>query len=187
MQCGTSKVESDREKAEMFNNYFYSVFVSSDFVLPNMEQLTEPTNSISNISLRFEEVYQVLSILQTKKACGPDGIGPSVLQACASPLTPILHHLFSLSLKNGVVPTEWKLHAIAPVFKSGDKSNVKNYRPISPLSNISKVLERLVYKKVLDYYSSSISHYQFGFCKNTNLHYNNYVLLYFNDLCSSKK
>ena len=51
---------------------------------------------------------------------------------------------FSLSLNNGIVPTEWRLHAITPVFKSGDKSNVKNYRPISLLSNISKALERLV-------------------------------------------
>ena len=78
----------------MFNNYFHSVFISSDFVLPNMEELAKPMNLISDISLRFEEVYQVLSTLQTKKACGPDGIGPSVLQACASPLTPILHHVF---------------------------------------------------------------------------------------------
>ena len=77
----------------MFNNYFYSVFISSNFVLPNMEELAKPTNLISDISLWFE-VYQVLSTLQTKKACGPDGIGPSVLQACDSPLTPILHHLF---------------------------------------------------------------------------------------------
>ena len=112
-------------------------------------------------------------------------LGPSVLQACASPLTSILHHLFSLSLKNGVVPTEWKLHAITPVFKSGDKSNVKNYRPISLLSNISKVLERLVYNKVFDYYSSSISHYQFGFCKNKSSLQQ--LLLYFDDLCSSNK
>ena len=98
--------------------------------------MEELTNLISDISFRFEEVYQVLSTLQIKKACGPDAL---VLQACASTLTPILHHLFSLSLNNGVVPTEWKLHAITPVFKSGDKSNVKNYHPISLLSNISKV------------------------------------------------
>ena len=57
----TSKVESDREKAEMFNNYIYSVFVSSDFVLPKMEELAKPTNLISDISLRFKEVYQLLS------------------------------------------------------------------------------------------------------------------------------
>ena len=96
-------------------------------------------------------------------------------------------HLFSFSLNNGVVPTEWKLHAITPVFKLGDKSNVKNYRPISLLCNISKALERLVYNKVLDYYSSSISHYsyQFGFCKNKSTLQQ--LLLYFNDLCSSKK
>ena len=127
----------------------------------------------------------MLSTLQTKKACGPDGIGPSVLQACASPLTPILHYLFSLSLKSGIVPTEWKLHNITPVFKSGDKSNVKNYRPISLLCIISKVLERLVYDKVLDYYSSSISHYQFGFCKNKSTLQQ--LLLFFNSLCTEKK
>ena len=112
-------------------------------------------------------------------------IGPSVLQACATPLTPILHHLFSLSLNTGAVPTEWKLHSITPIFKSGDISDVKNYRPISLLSNISKVLERLVYNKVLDYYSSSISHFQFGFCKNKSSLQQ--LLLYFNDLCFSKK
>lgn len=61
-----------------------------------MEELAEPINLISNISFSYEEVYQVLSTLQTNKVCGPDGIGPSILQACASPLTPILYHLFSL-------------------------------------------------------------------------------------------
>ena len=71
LQCGTSKVESDREKAEIFNNYFCSVFISSDFILPNMEELVKPTNLISDISLRFEEVYQVVSTLQTKKPVVP--------------------------------------------------------------------------------------------------------------------
>ena len=90
----------------MFNNYFYSVFTRSNSVLPNMKELVKPTNLISDISPSFEEVYQVLSTLHSKKACGPDGIGPSVLLACVSPLTPILHQLFSLSLNNEVVPTK---------------------------------------------------------------------------------
>ena len=64
----------------MFNNYFYSIFTSSNFVLLNMEELVKPTNLILDISSRFEKVYQVLSTLQTKKACGPDGIGPVDLQ-----------------------------------------------------------------------------------------------------------
>ena len=63
--------------------------------------MAKQTNLISDILLSLEEVYQVLSTLQTNKACGTDDIGPSVLQACAIPLTPILHHLFSLSLNSG--------------------------------------------------------------------------------------
>jgi len=67
----------------------------------------------------------------------------------------------------------------------GDKFCVSNYRPISLLSTISKILERLVYNKVMEVYSDSISHNQFGFCKNkSTLHQ---LLLYFNDLYSSKE
>ena len=58
VQCGTSKVESVREKTERFNNCLYSVFTSSDFVLPNKEEFVKPTSLISDISLSFEEVYQ---------------------------------------------------------------------------------------------------------------------------------
>ena len=50
LQCGTSKVESDREKAEMFSNYFYSVFISSDFVLPNYNLEELDKHLISDIS-----------------------------------------------------------------------------------------------------------------------------------------
>ena len=67
------------------------------------------------------------------------------------------------------VPREWKLHCIVPIFKTGDKSSVTNYRPISLLCCISKVLERLIYDKVFDFISGSmayISHFQFGFLRN---------------------
>ena len=84
-----------------------------------MEELAKPTTQFRiSYSAMKKFIKYLASTLQIKKACGPDGIGPSVLQACASPLTPILYHLFSLSLNNGVVPTEWKLHTITPVFKS---------------------------------------------------------------------
>lgn len=45
-------------------------------------------------------------------------------------------------------PTEWKVHSIAPIHKSGDRASVENYRPISLLSSTSKVLERLVHNKM---------------------------------------
>ena len=106
-----------------------------------------------------------------------------LLKSCASFLTYPLHHLFSLSLRTSAIPSEWKFHTITPIFKSGNKSNVKNYRPISLLSNTSKVLERIVYNQTLQVISDSITHTQFGFCKHKSTLQQ--LLLYFNELCST--
>lgn len=76
--------------------------------------------------------------------------------------------MFTISLRYGIVPTGWKVHKIVPVFKAGDPSSVKNYRPISLLSNISKVLERLVFNKVISHVNTSISPLQFGFTKKSS-------------------
>ena len=127
--------------------------------------------------MSHDEVFQVLCSLNTNKASGSD-------KNCASSLTYPLHHLFSLSLQTSVIPSEWKYHTIIPIFKADDKSNVKNYRPISLLSNISKVLERIVYNRTLQITTNFITHTQFGFCKSKSTLQQ--LLLYFNDLCSTK-
>ena len=75
------------------------------------------------------------------------------------------------------------MHIITPVYKSGDKSNLKNYRPISLLSSISKILERLIYNKITEHLSKTLSHYQFGFQKLKSTLQQ--LLLYFNDLSVS--
>ena len=63
-------------------------------------------------------------------------------------------------------PAEWCLHCIIPIFKSGDKSLVQNYRPISLLCSIFKVLERPIYNNIIDHVFSSISDFQFGFLQH---------------------
>ncbi len=81
-----------------------------------------------------------------------DGIGPKVHKACALALFEVIHHLLSVSLQYSIIPSEWKIHCIASPNTQvySDKSLVSNYRPISLLSSVSKVLERLVYNKVFD-------------------------------------
>ena len=61
--------------------------------------------------------------------------------------------------------TAWLTHITVPVYKSGDRSNIQNYRPISLLSNISKVLERIIYDKIISFVSHQITPYQFGALK----------------------
>ena len=64
------------------------------------------------------------------------------------------------------LPVEKSIHKIVPVFKAGDPNSVRNYCPISLLSNTSKVLEWLIYNKTIIHISKSISPFQFGFTKN---------------------
>ena len=87
-------------------------------------------------------------------------------------------HLYSVSLSKQCIPNEWKCHSITPIYKSGDKSNVINYRPISLLCIVSKVLEHRVYNKVSAFIVNNniLCHHQFGFRRH---HFTTQQLLIF--------
>ena len=76
-----------------------------------------------------------------------------------------LHHIFNLSLNNGIVPAQLKIAKVIPIFKAGNKSSMNNYRPISLLSAFSKILEKLVASRLLTYLGNNniLSKWQFGF------------------------
>ena len=63
------------------------------------------------------------------------------------------------------LPSSWKIHKVVPIPKADDLTSVKNYRPISLLSNTSKVLERIIYNKIINHISKDINPHQFGFTK----------------------
>jgi len=111
------------------------------------------------------EAYDVPISLDPNKVSGIDDIPPRILQLCADTLYRLLHHLFTISLRYSLIPTGWKVHKIVPIFKAGDPSSVKNYHLISLLSNISKVLERLV---IISHVNTSINPLQFGFTKKSS-------------------
>ena len=122
-------------------------------------------------------------LMYITKAKGCDGISPKLLKTCALSLYQPLHHLFSLSLSQKYLPLEWRTHLIKPIIKSGDKSSIRNYRPISLLSVVSKVLEKLVYNSIVDFVSDSMSVSQFGFlCGRSTLQQ---MLVFFNSLLNS--
>ena len=135
----------DFDKATLFNKYFYSVFSESSYVLPQFQDMPSTNSTTDSINFTEDEVYSALSSLDSTKATGIDGISPAVLKNCASVLTKPLCYLFSLIILCCCLPSEWKTHCIIPIFKSGNKSIVSNYRPISLLCIVSKVLERIIY------------------------------------------
>lgn len=117
-------------------------------------------------NLRLVPSHRCLLALNTTKSKGIDGISPKILSRCASALFQPIHHLFIQCLIHHSLPSEWRIHLISPIPKSGDLSSVTNYRPISLLCVISKVLERLIYDKIIDFVSTSISNNQFGFLQS---------------------
>ena len=165
MHLNGQSASTDTNKATLFNTFFKSVyFKASESSIPISSHSTSQP-SLEFINITDLEVYTALSKLDPTKACGIVGIGPKLLQSCALALYPVIHHLFSISLWYCDIPSEWKLHCIIPIFKSGDRSSISNYRPISLLCSISKDLERLVYDKVFEFVGQSISCSQFSFLR----------------------
>ena len=130
----SSTASIDHDKANLFNLYFHSVFHNPS-CLPNIDDLPDIAGSLQAIVISFTDVYEALISLDIEKSTGIDNIGPRVLHSCAESLCEPLHHLFSLSLRYVIVPSCWKVHKVAPIFKAGDPTSVTNYRPISLLSN----------------------------------------------------
>ena len=111
------------------------------------------------------DVFSELSVLDTDKACGPDGICPRLLKEGATELATPLATLYNKSLSDGFLPLDWVSANITPVFKKGNEHLVSNYRPISLTCIIVKVLERIIFNK---FYTLLESHQvlndaQFGF------------------------
>ena len=95
-------------------------------------------------------VKKVITNLDSSKASGPDRIPVVVLKNCQPELSYILAKLFNKCLKESCFLDCWKVSLVVPVFKNvGERSTAKNYRPVSLLSVVSKVFEKLVNNRIL--------------------------------------
>ena len=144
--------------------FLFSVFNNESSTI-NLDSIPLLSRTLSNINFSESDVYNALTSLQSNKATGIDGIDPSILKACAPLLYKPLHYLFTLSIRHCKLPSKCLIHCILPVFKSGNKNSVKNYRSISLLCKTSKVLEKIIYDKMIEFVSKSISSSQFGALK----------------------
>ena len=117
---------------------------------------------VSKISIEKE-----LKSLKRGKSAGHDDIPPGMLKDAASELAKPLSYIINLSLQTGVVPTEWKIAKVTPIHKGGQSSSPDNYRPISVLPILSKILERAAQKQLSEYLETNnlLSSNQYGYRK----------------------
>ena len=122
-------------------NSFTQPLSPSEFDLPSMSDLPTPCSQLSAVEITRTDVYTALCALDETKAYGCDEIHPKVLKNCLLSLLDSVHNLFVMCLLHSKIPIEWKTHKIAPIPKKGDLLEIINYRPISLLCILSKVLE----------------------------------------------
>ena len=111
-------------------------------------------------SFRLEAVHpdlveKIIGSLSNTSSCGVDTIDSSILKMSKTFLVPAITHIINLSIETETFPTEWKVAKVIPLHKKKDVLNPENYRPVSLLPIVSKILERVIYVQLLTYFEEN--------------------------------
>lgn len=187
MKYNSHESNDPEEICNMFSEFFYSVYerssAASSVSLIENSEISPCASSISGIKLLLNDIRGQLESLDVSKGAGPDGIPPYFIKNTADTICVPLKIIYQKCLESGFFPNIWKLANITPVYKSGNRQDVKNYRPISLLSTLSKVFERIVHHEVYNNVKNILIPEQHGFVKKRSTTSN--LLLYTNYLFQS--
>ena len=155
-----------------FNQYFTTIAGKIRKNIPksrsNFKQTLKnsPQNSFFFSPISNSEVANIIKSLDPKKATGPNSLPNNILILLLNDISNILTNIFNLSLETGQFPTLLKTVKVIPVYKNKDSPfDACNYRPISLLSNIDKIFEKLVHTRIVKFLDKNklIFNKQFGF------------------------
>lgn len=156
--------------AEEFNNFFSTIGEKLASAHQNTPDFTQYLQRVPDtVRLIFTpattvEIKKLVSAMKLSSA-GHDGLPLSVFRDNIEALCDVLCHMCNLSMSTGVFPDKMKIARVCCVYKSGEPNLVKNYRPISVLPVLSKLLERVVTARITDHFVSNnlLTEFQFGF------------------------
>ena len=181
---------TDKSKiANGFNSYFVNVGPNlanniPDTTISPLNNMNERNAFTFYINPTTEtEIISLIKLLKNGSS-GYDSISATTVQKTATAFITPLTHIMNLSLSSGIFPQELKIARVIPLFKSGDAMLFSNYRPVSVLPLFSKILERLMYNRLV-YFINKHDHlckFQFGFRED---HSTNVALIYLVDKFSN--
>ena len=163
---GPEVLSSSKDKAELFSNIFStnSTLDDSGHAVPEFPLRTNKV--LDSCCITPAKISSIISNLDASKATGPDGIPVILFQKCAPELSPVLSRLYNKCIAESCFPSSWKFASVIPVFKNcGDRSNPRNYRPISLLPVMSKIFEAFINNALVNHLESNnlFSDSQYGF------------------------
>ena len=151
------KIENNKNKiSNSFNEYYVNVGKNLAKQIPSVsKEATSYISSVLHHSMLILPVdnNEIINVVKSlKETCaGHDGIIAKVLKITYNSFVEPLCHVLNLSLTNGYFPDQLKLSQVVPVFKSGDKLQIGNYRPVSILSTFSKIFEKVMYSRLTSF------------------------------------
>lgn len=167
-------IDDQKEIVEVFNKYFCNIGLElAKKIKTNMPATREKrelnniiTNSIFLALVDELEVYNVILKLKNRKG-GVDGITTKLLKHIAHIVAKPLQYIVNSSFVTGVCPRHFKIAEVVPIHKKGSKELTTNYRPISLISNVAKIFEKLLQKRIVHFIEKYhiLSTMQFGFRK----------------------
>jgi hypothetical protein len=179
------EVQKGQNAAEHLNDYFTSIAenmanklitnypnsTNTDF-RPSME-LSTLTNypSLLMKPSTTNEIESIIKSLKSKVSHGYDQISTKILKTCAPFISSPLNHICNLLIATGKFPDRLKYSEVIPLYKKGDKNQPSNYRPISLLTAFSKVIEKIMFYRLMNHLNKHniLSTNQFGFQKNVSV------------------
>lgn len=149
---------SESEIADGFNNYFVNVGPQLASNIPSANKqfesyIKQTACRMEDTKLTEEEFEKALSATKFDKSPGHDNLNGKIIKSVIDALKPQLFHIFQCSLDSGVFPDSMKLAKVIPLHKKGNRAEFSNYRPISILPLFSKILERIVHNRIMNYLS----------------------------------
>ena len=167
MFFNNTQCSSPNDIYDQFVNFFKSVYVcdkcTSNYCLKN--SYVNSNLNTCNLYLSAVSILDGLCRIDERKSCGPDKIPRVFLKKCANNLLTPLEYIFNISLSSGIFPDKWKPSYTVPIFKTGNRNNIENYRGIAILSTFGKLFESLVTTFLTYHISSFISSNQHDFMK----------------------
>ena len=134
------------------NNILSNILPSRTDPLETLKSLMRSRKCSLNLStVHPDEVRPILSGLSNSSSYGLDLLDSFIIKLIQDEILPVVTHIVNLSIVSQEFPVYWKRTKIVPLFKKGDKSDPKNYRPVAIVPILSKVLERVIFNQLSTY------------------------------------
>ena len=170
LTINNEEITDKSEICRTFNSYFVSIVNNLDNNFGNANHMLDILPSIRNSALFTNSDHiEMYNAIWSLKNCNNLAMPTKFLKLFSPFISPILSDLFTMCLNRGAYPDVLKEANVTPVFKSGDRGEPGNYRPISVLSDVNKVYEEMILSRLNNFieHNSIISECQYGFWANT--------------------